>query len=81
MRERARKFLNKVHHERVDAAAITGSYDFNSAAHRLPRDAGRRGIAEWERQHNALTAGELADGLAPAGAILRRTAPSRKSAC
>ena len=50
-----------------------------TAAHRLRLDAGRKGIAEWERQHGALTPDELADGLARARAMLRRQ-PSRKSA-
>jgi len=52
----------------------------DTASHRLRLDAGRRGIAEWERTNGALTADELADGLARARALLRRTAPSRKSA-
>ena len=51
----------------------------DTAAHRLRIDAGRRGIADWERQHGALTPDELADGLARARAMLRRQ-PSRKSA-
>lgn len=51
----------------------------DTAAHRLRIDAGRRGVAEWERQHGALTPEELADGLARARAVLRRQ-PSRKSA-
>jgi hypothetical protein len=50
----------------------------DTAAHRLRLEAGRRGVAEWERQHGALTANELADGLARARAILRR--PVKKSA-
>jgi hypothetical protein len=50
-----------------------------TAAHRLRLDAGRHGVAEWERQHGALTPDELADGLARARAMLRRQ-PSRKSA-
>ena len=50
-----------------------------TAAHRLRIDAGRHGVAEWERQHGALTSEELADGLARARAVLRRQ-PSRKSA-
>ena len=50
-----------------------------TAAHRLRIDAGRQGVAEWERQHGALTPDELADGLARARAMLRRQ-PSRKSA-
>ena len=50
-----------------------------TAAHRLRLDAGRQGVAEWERQHGALTPDEVADGLARARAMLRRQ-PSRKSA-
>ncbi len=50
-----------------------------TAAHRLRLDAGRQGVAEWERQHGTLTAEEVADGLARARAMLRRQ-PSRKSA-
>lgn len=50
-----------------------------TAAHRLRLDASRRGVAEWERQHGALTPGEIADGLARARAMLRRQ-PSRKRA-
>ncbi|MBI5087365.1 MAG: hypothetical protein HZB15_00415 [Actinobacteria bacterium] len=51
----------------------------DTAAHRLRLDAGRQGVAEWERQHGALTPDEIADGLARARAMLRRQA-SRKSA-
>ena len=35
----------------------------DTAAHRLRIDAGRQGIAEWERKHGTLTPDELADGL------------------
>ncbi len=51
----------------------------STAAHRLRLDAGRRGIAEWERQHGTLTTEELADGLARARAILGRPASRRKA--
>jgi hypothetical protein len=50
-----------------------------TAAHRLRIDAGRKGVAEWERQHGSLTPDELAEGLARARAMLRRR-PSRESA-
>ncbi len=50
-----------------------------TAAHRLRLDSGRQGIAEWERQHGALTSDEIAEALARARAMLRRQ-PSRKSA-
>ena len=51
----------------------------DTAAHRLRIDAGRQGVAEWERQHGALTSDELADGLARARAMVRRQL-ARKSA-
>ncbi len=51
----------------------------DTAAHRLRIDAGRQGVAKWERQHGALTLDELADGLARARAMLRRQ-PAFKSA-
>jgi hypothetical protein len=50
-----------------------------TAAHRLRLDAGRQGVAEWERKHGALTPDEIADGLARARSMLRRQ-PSRKTA-
>jgi hypothetical protein len=54
----------------------------STAAHRLRLEAGRRGIAEWEQEHGALTETELAEGLARARALLGRPVPrrSRKSA-
>jgi len=51
-----------------------------TAAHRLRLEAGRRGIAEWEAEHGALTADELAEGLARARALLGRTQTGRRSA-
>jgi len=51
-----------------------------TAAHRLHLEAGRRAIAEWEREHGPLTAEELAEGLARARALLGRTGKSRRSA-
>lgn len=51
-----------------------------TAAHRLRLDDGRRGIAEWERSNGPFTADELAEGLARARAVLRRSATSRKTA-
>ena len=50
-----------------------------TAAHRLRLEAGRRGIAEWERQHGPLTSDELAEGLARARALLRRPATRRSA--
>jgi hypothetical protein len=51
-----------------------------TAAHRLRLEAGRRAIAEWEADNGALTAEELADGLARARALIGRTTSSRRSA-
>lgn len=48
-----------------------------TAANRLRLDAGRQGIAAWERQHGALTVEELADGLARARAMLGRRGAKR----
>jgi hypothetical protein len=67
----------------IDVAAAEGTtvsaWIAETAAHRLRLDAGRQGVAEWERQHGALTPDELADGLARARAMLRRQ-PSRTTA-
>jgi hypothetical protein len=52
----------------------------DTAAHRLRLEAGRRGIAEWERQYGPLTAEELAEGLARARALLRRPSATGKTA-
>ena len=70
--------------EAIDQAATAegttvSAWIAETAEHRLRIDAGRQGVAEWERQHGALTPDELADGLARARAMLRRP-PSRKSA-
>lgn len=51
----------------------------DTAAHRLRLDAGRRGIAEWERGHGPLTPAELGDGLARARALLARTSGGKRS--
>jgi hypothetical protein len=52
-----------------------------TAVHRLRIEAGRRGLAEWERAHGALTAAELDAGRARARALLGRSgadAPRRQ---
>ena len=51
-----------------------------TAAHRLHLDAGRRGIAAWEREHGSLTASELADGLARARLVLGRDRAAKRRA-
>ena len=68
----------------IDAAATAegttaSAWIAETAAYRLRLDAGRHGIAEWERKHGNLTPDELAEGLARARSILRR-APTAKSA-
>ena len=57
--------------EAVEAAGTNVSaWITATVVHRLRLDAGRAAIAEWEREHGALTADELADGLARARALL-----------
>jgi hypothetical protein len=64
----------------VEEGTTVSAWLADTAAHRLRLEAGRRGIAEWERTNGMLTADELADGLARARSILRRSTRSRKSA-
>jgi hypothetical protein len=53
-----------------------------TASHRLRIEAGRRGLAEWERAHGALTQAELEEGRVRARALLggRKSVRNRKSA-
>jgi hypothetical protein len=69
-----------IEHAAAQEGTTVSAWLADTAAHRLRLDAGRRGITEWERKHGTLTADELADGLARARVILRRSTPSRKSA-
>jgi hypothetical protein len=71
----------------IDRAAAAQGETFSgwlaaTASHRLRIEAGRRGLAEWERTHGALTAAELDAGRARARALLgkRKSEPKRKSA-
>ncbi|MGH8930928.1 MAG: hypothetical protein ACRDZO_09960 [Egibacteraceae bacterium] len=71
--------------QEIDRAAAQAGTSFSgwladTAAHRLRLEAGRRGIAEWEREHGPLSPEELADGLARARALLGRPEQSRRSA-
>ena len=67
-----------------EAAAAHGTtvsgWIADTAAHRLRMEAGRRGIAEWERENGPLTSDELAAGLARARAILGRKRVLRRRA-
>ena len=59
----------------IDRAAAERGETFSgwlaeTAAHRLRIEAGRRGLAAWERAHGALTPEELAEGRARARALL-----------
>ena len=51
-----------------------------TAARRLRLDAGRRGIAAWEREHGPLSTDELADGLARARTVIGRPAAAKRRA-
>ena len=71
----------------IDRAATERGETFSgwlaaTASHRLRIEAGRRGLAEWERVHGALTAAELDEGRARARALLgvRKSEQKRKSA-
>lgn len=63
----------------IDQAAAESGSSFSAwltetASNRLRLDAGRRGVADCEREHGPLTAQELAEGLARARDLLGRTA-------
>ncbi len=64
--------------ESIDKAAANGGTTFSgwlaeTAAQRLRLEAGRRGLASWEKEHGPLTPEELAAGLARARSALGRT--------
>jgi len=67
----------------IARAAAHGGMTFSawrtaSAVDQLRLDAGRRALAEWERDHGALTAEELAEVLARARSLLNRTRTKRR---
>lgn len=71
--------------EAIDRAAAESDSTFSgwlaeTAARRLRLDAGRRGVAEWEREHGPLTEKELAEGLARARELLGRSGRKRRTA-
>lgn len=73
--------------EAIDKAAAEEGTTFSAwlaetAAHRLRLDAGRRGLAAWEKEQGPLTPEELAEGLARARSALgrRKPRPPRRSA-
>ena len=64
---------------RIAEDAARGGLTFSAwlaetAARRLNLDAGRRGLAEWEKDNGALSAEERAEGLVRARMSLRRPA-------
>ena len=50
----------------------------STASHRLRIEAGRQGLAQWERIYGALTPAELEEGRARARELLVRRTNSRK---
>jgi hypothetical protein len=69
----------------IDEAAAESGTSFSgwltaTASHRLRLEAGRRGVAAWERDHGPLTEQELAEGLARARELLGRSRRARRSA-
>jgi len=70
--------------EAIDRSAAAEGNTFSGwladlAARRVRLDAGRRGIADWEREHGPLSAEELAEGLARARTLLQRPGTKRSS--
>jgi hypothetical protein len=76
------ELADAIEHAAAAEGTTVSGWLANTAAHRLRLDAGRRGIADWERENGPLTPDELADGLARARALLGRpsTRSARKSA-
>lgn len=64
----------------ADAGSSFSGWITETASHRLRIEAGRRGVAAWEQDHGPLTEQELAEGLARARELLRRTARAKRSA-
>ena len=67
--KRSVSFPPELAHDIDEAAAEAGTsfsvWIAETASHRLRVEAGRRGVAAWERDHGPLSEAELADGLAP----------------
>ena len=69
----------------IDEAASEEGTSFSAwitetASHRLRLEAGRRGVAAWERDHGPLTEAEVAEGLARARELLGRPSKSKRPA-
>ena len=69
----------------IDQAAADSGKSFSgwiaeSAAHRLRIEAGRKAVAEWERDNGPLTETELAEGLARVRKLLGRSRQAKQSA-
>ena len=69
----------------IDEAASEAGTSFSAwitetASHRLRLEAGRRGVAAWERDHGPLTEAEVAEGLARARDLLGRPSKSKRPA-
>lgn len=69
----------------IDEAATESGQTFSAwitetASRRLRLEAGRRGVAAWERDHGSLTEQELAEGLARAREVLGRSRGAKRSA-
>lgn len=62
----------------ADAGMSVSAWLAQTVIHRLKIDAGRRGIAEWEAEHGALTERELAEADAAIDEALLGHRPSRR---
>ena len=75
--KRSVSFPPELAHDIDEAAAEAGTsfsaWIAETASHRLRVEAGRRGVASWERDHGPLSDAELAEGLARARELLGRS--------
>ena len=71
------ELADAIEHAAAAEGTTVSGWLADTAAHRLRLDAGRHGIADWERQNGSLTPEELANGLARARALLGRPSARR----
>ncbi len=73
------ELADAIEHAAAAEGTTVSGWLADTAAHRLRLDAGRRGIADWERENGPLTPDELADGMARARTLLGRSATQRSA--
>jgi hypothetical protein len=73
------ELADAIEHAAAAEGTTVSGWLADTAAHRLRLDAGRRGIADWERENGPLSPDELAGGLARARALLGRPSGQRSA--